>query len=99
MARKTKSEPIELEDGFLFKVDDVPASVKRIASQYKKASVEKSKAAASFKATEQLLIDKMNDEGCEACIVELDGVRKVIRLTKQDKLRQEVLKQPPAAGE
>jgi hypothetical protein len=93
------AEQIELEDGFLFNVDDVPQQVKRKATAYRKAIAEKNDGLAAFNTAKDNLIESMKEHDCEACMVEVDGKRKIVRLTQEDKIKIEKPVNPPEAAE
>ena len=95
---KTDSEQIELDDGFLFNVDDVPRAVKLKATAYRKAQKEKADGLEKYNTAKANLIEAMKENDCEACMVEIDGKRKILRLTQEDKIKTEKPISAPEAG-
>lgn len=79
----------------LFETDKIPAKVKRAATQYKTASEEKSAALAKFNGAKEALIDLMKVNNCPRVVIELAGVRKVIRLDEKDIIKIEAAAEAP----
>ena len=78
----------------------VPRPVKKKAQEYKDAAAEIGIARGNFNASKEALIDVMKENGLNAVTVEIDGVKKVIRVVDDVKLKTEAFKAlTPAAGE
>lgn len=78
---------------------DIPEAVQTAATDFKNASVAKSKASAKFNGKRDNLIELMREHKIESVPIELGGVSKVIRLEDLAKLKIESPKKSPEAGD
>jgi len=86
-------------EGLLFDPHKIPAKGKKLASIYKETSELKSKATGDHKTAKTNLLEWMRESGHTKIPVELGGVRKLLVLEEEDKIKIETAAKPPEAGE